>query len=626
MKSIFIFLFSLCVANFFFAENVKQDIDLGTIVTYINSDSQELYFSQEQIQDSNAKNLADFLSSKNCLVMNTGGLGSSANISIRGYAGACIKVYVDGVLANDPNTGEFDWNSIPLESIVSIKIQDSLSLGQEQFSGSAISISTKSYSSRKLSVSFENLAYDTSPFDTQFYNCIYQDLLGKTAFKLSLSGTKAKNQYLKVDSSILSDQKFVSYGGSFSWNRYINSHSIGSSHAFTLNNVEVPASLTPFGRQKTTFFTNTFQTNLDFPFGYTQLKFTYDLDNLDFKVPSDNSENSKNIFHSLTLQLNQTHYSIPLKFGEFDPAFSVKTSFIYGDFQLSTDSNFSPKRFLIYPSFLAKYSFKKLKIESVLGYLFLQDSISKTKSIFHQINAAISFEFANIVGFSASTQNALPTFNQLFWNYSKLENKNSNEKISYHGNPNLKPESGYSLRLKFIPLGLSVGMSYYQNKIRWINGYYSEQNFISMFPENSSAAYYFDGTLSMNKVFSLPNSFSVGYDFLFSATKSFLLDREVYGNQIMWVPFFVLNSKINFGYKNVYFDIKYDFTSRRYTSNYNTSYYSPIHLLSFSFSIKAKENLTFLLSGENLLDQRYFYHDNYSAPSRSYSIKIKYTF
>ncbi len=216
MKSIFIFLFSLCVANFFFAENVKQDIDLGTIVTYINSDSQELYFSQEQIQDSNAKNLADFLSSKNCLVMNTGGLGSSANISIRGYAGACIKVYVDGVLANDPNTGEFDWNSIPLESIVSIKIQDSLALGQEQFSGSAISISTKSYSSRKLSISVENLAYDTSPFDTQFYNCIYQDLLGKTAFKLSLSGTKAKNQYLKVDSSILSDQKFVSYGGSFS--------------------------------------------------------------------------------------------------------------------------------------------------------------------------------------------------------------------------------------------------------------------------------------------------------------------------------------------------------------------------------------------------------------------------
>ena len=169
-------------------------------------------------------------------------------------------------------------------------------------------------------------------------------------------------------------------------------------------------------------------------------------------------------------------------------------------------------------------------------------------------------------------------------------------------------------------------MSYYQNKIRWINGYYSEQNFISMFPENSSAAYYFDGTLSMNKVFSLPNSFSIGYDFLFSATKSFLLDREVYGNQIMWVPFFVLNSKINFGYKNVYFDIKYDFTSKRYTSNYNTSYYSPIHLLSFSFSIKVKENLTFLLSGENLLDQRYFYHDNYSAPSRSYSIKIKYTF
>ena len=46
----------------------------------------------------------------------------------------------------------------------------------------------------------------------------------------------------------------------------------------------------------------------------------------------------------------------------------------------------------------------------------------------------------------------------------------------------------------------------------------------------------------------------------------------------------------------------------------------------FADRVKVKENLTFLLSGENLLDQRYFYHDNYSAPSRSYSIKIKYTF
>jgi len=629
MKSYNICLFYLLVFQFLIAKEKDQIIDLGTIFTFINDKKTDSYFSSEDIEKSTASTLTDFLAENNCLSMKTGGIGTSSNISIRGYAGACIKVYVDGILANDPSTGEFDWNSIPLESIVSIEINNEPSISQEQFSGATISITTKSFSAQKISFSFQNLSYESNLFDSQFLNINYQNVIGKTAFKFSFSSIQSDNQYFDINSKKTENQEYKSNSIFFNWSRYIKSHSIGGTHSFSMNKLNVPENFSAFGIQESIFSTHTLFTDLFFPIGSTQIKLTYDLDKQSFFVPSNSTDNSNNIFHSFALQLTQNFSVFNFSCGYFEPLFFVKSNFIQSIFNFSEDSNFQPNRFSLYSSFSPKLKIFNFEIEPILGYLFVCDSINKfsqTKSVFHQFNASVLLDFWNFISISANTQNALPTFNQLFWNYSKIQENSSTTRISEHGNPNLKPESGYSIRLKILPINLSFGFSYYENKIRWINGKYQNNSYISMFPENTSSAYYFDTTFSSGKDFSLTKHIYIGYDLKLTLTKTFLLDEQFYGNQIMWVPFSLINSSIKFGYKKITAYLNYDFTSKRYTSNLNTTYYTPIHLLSFSTVIKCTENISLFLSAKNILDQRYFYHDNYSAPSRNYSVKIKAIF
>ena len=94
----------------------------------------------------------------------------------------------------------------------------------------------------------------------------------------------------------------------------------------------------------------------------------------------------------------------------------------------------------------------------------------------------------------------------------------------------------------------------------------------------------------------------------------------------MWVPLVLANLGLEAGYKQIGLQVNYDFTSKRYISNYNTTYYSPIHLLSCGVTWQYSDNLLFTVEGSNLLNHKYLYHDNYSGPSRSYSVKIKATF
>ena len=100
-------------------------------------------FTSSQIQQKQPENVQDFLSSEGILVMTTGGTGAQSNVSYKGYAGFCIKVYIDGILSNNSTTGEFDWNSIDVSSIETIEIEDVPSLSETEFAGCIIRITTR---------------------------------------------------------------------------------------------------------------------------------------------------------------------------------------------------------------------------------------------------------------------------------------------------------------------------------------------------------------------------------------------------------------------------------------------------------------------------------------------------
>lgn len=631
-------------------------IDLGTITTVLDAAALERSFSHQDITASNAATLTDFLADNNCLVMHTGGTGSAANISIGGYAGACIKVYVDGVLSNDPNTGEFDWNAVPLEAIASITIQDTPLLGQEEFAGTIISISTKSFSDRKISFSVQSLSYESNPVDTTFLGFQLQDVIAGTAVKVSLGGVTAANRYRLQKEQIQQDNGYQAANGMVGWNRFVGNHTIGGSHLASYNRLQVPAGLSPAGVQTSLATTHTVFTELTLPAGATRIQLTYDLDSLGYREESNSgtaTATTDNQFHHLSLQASHLTWPLELGGGSLEPEFSLKGGAILSRFSGGTESSQNPRRFSLYPSVSVQWKLGPARLQPMAGYLLAWDTKSRSEGshqlvLHHNMNASLAVSLWEVLSLSATTQNALPTFNQLYWNLAGLElaqkeTGSGSGKITEHGNPRLKAESGYSLRLRFannfqneagqpaafsqiLPFSLSAGFSYYQNKIRWVSGQYESLNYSTLHTENAGAAYYFEAGLASANRFSLGGDWSLGYTVQLALTRSFLLDEAYYGNQIMWVPLLLANSAVTAGYKNWQLEVGYDFTSKRYTSNYNTTYYAPIHLLSCRLAWQYSQNLAFIMEGNNLLDQHYLYHDGYWAPSRSYSLKIKASF
>lgn len=633
-------IFILCVFFMPYLVFTDEAINLGKITTIISNNSSSNHFSSQEIQASAATSIAEFLAEHNCLSLNTGGIGSQTNISIRGYAGFCIKVYIDGILANDPNTGEFDWNSISLDSIETITIHDTPLVGQEQFSGSTISITTKAYSEQKILFSWESLSYESNPFDAQFITFTLKDVVGQIPFKLSFSSTQADNRYFDFNNTVTENNNYESYNGFLNWNKYFSSHSIGGSHQVSFGNLQVPSSqnynvLKNFTTNQSLFGT------LFFPAGITKFYLNYSYDSLIYREPTASLNSTDNLFHVAGIQIDHSFMPFVCKKMEFEPVLSLKTTYTNADFLLEGYQEYSPDRFSVYPSISLLMKKGYWKIESLLGFLFMKDAILNSEKCYFNTNAAFVLQYKKWFSFSATTQNAQPTFNQLYWNYSFLgQLPVGNISVSEHGNPNLKAEKGYSLRIRlkndfvkndnsrndnlaFIPLEFSLGCSYYENKIRWISDYYEGNETITLFPSNMSSAYYFDGTVSTNKQFAFGQHAYFGYDIQCSFTRTFLLDEKYYGNQIMWVPFLTVCSKLQIGYKKTELKVGYDYTSKRYVSNYNSTYYNPIHFVSCQFTYKHSNKLSFIVIGKNLLDWRYVYHDTYAAPSRSFSIKVK---
>ncbi|MEE0133882.1 MAG: TonB-dependent receptor plug domain-containing protein [Treponema sp.] len=641
-----------------------QNIDLGSVTTILDGANLEQYFSQEDIAASNASSLVEFLGKNNCLVLSTGGTGSQTNISIGGYAGACIKVYVDGVLVNNPNTGEFDWNSLALDAISSITIHNTPILGQEEFAGTTISISTKSFSARRISTSFSTSSYETNAFDTNQLGFQLQDVVAGTALKLSLGSTTAANRYRLINGQTQEGNGYQSASGLVGWNRFVGSHTIGGSHNISYNRLQVPASLSAAGLQTSLSTGHTIFGDLFSSFGQILVQLHYKLDSLTYQEANKTSPDTENSFHNLTLQLDYTAPVFPWQeekpwilnqLANSQPSFSLKGGAILSSFSSAQTSVVNPSRYSFYPSLTAIFGKGQLvQIQPMAGYFMAWDTTAgegKQELVFHHnFNGALAINVAYFT-LSFSTQNVLPTFNQLYWNYAGLltaqENQgtnSSNGQLIDHGNPHLKPESGYSIRLKFasailnqdaenqprlfklVPVTASLGFSYYQDKIRWVSGSYQDLSYSTLHTENAGAAYYFDATLHSQNSYKVGSHWQLGYKLNLAVTRTFLLDKAYYGKQIMWVPLVLANLGLEAGYKQIGLQVNYDFTSKRYTSNYNTTYYSPIHLLSCGVSWKYSENLAFTVEGSNLLNQKYLYHDNYSGPSRSYSVKIKTTF
>ena len=201
MKKLFSF---LAVGSSFALSVFSQTIDLGKIVTIVDSPEKvEKTFTSEEIKNSAVSSLPELLRQKGLLVMSSGGSGTASNFSYKGYSGFCCKVYVDGVLATQPSSGEFDWNSIDINSIESITISEIPDTSTDQFAGCVVYITTRLVSARGFDFKTLVTSYGTSFADTITAFAEYRDVIGNTGFKINAQANKADNEYLDSKGKIL---------------------------------------------------------------------------------------------------------------------------------------------------------------------------------------------------------------------------------------------------------------------------------------------------------------------------------------------------------------------------------------------------------------------------------------
>lgn len=607
-------------------------------------------FDYNTIEKSNSASLSDFLRQKGFLVMSSGGMGSKQELSFKGFTSFCIKVYVDGIYANNPATGEFDWNSIDLDSIESIEVSEKPRLGATEFAGCSIYITTKQGAAingkdGREEVGESNLSSESngdntgnaggtiathtafSSYETKFFDSVFQSVRYSNCADTNSDGTN--NFKYDIFSSIGFYDNFYKKGNygavnsfnpsqnanvNFNWSDVINKNiSMTGSNIFSFNQLKVLNS----GQNLTTglerdYMTKNdisinlkydmfeFITNLSYFYGQVDYLEKYDITNYkNSDIDQTNSqmvyfsENMTNQWIDAFVSYRETH-SFSANKDRHEICFGLGKKYDFEKYDIdwfSIEPNFS----------LLFYSTASTTLETKNS----TDLDSQNMTWYFEYLPSLMLYLDDFF-ISAYRLLTLPTFNQLYW-----------PETSYaRGNKSLKPESGWAASLGYksdFPIFATFTYSYYENKIRWTSIKDDEGKVILM-PANTANADFYAFTLGYEQEVWKKNvsvkdtqkalSLQEGTNERSLQTKNASLILSVDGTvtearlrenlkQIMWVPEYQAHGGISFKYGGLELSTDYSFTSKRYKTNDNSSSYPAIHLLNASVSydfIEGKAN------------------------------------
>ena len=551
-----------------------------------NEEAHKRVFDSQKINESKSLSVQEFLESKGFLVMTSGGAGSASQLSYKGYTSFCIKVYVDGILANNSSTGEFDWNSIDINTIEKIEIEDTPALSDTEFAGCIVRITTKNFQD-KLIIDTGVSSYQKNLFDTWYAKAFYAKSFEKFKFNLGTSLLSAENEFEKPSNLGTNLDNFSRQGNAhFGWNvRLSDNTSLSGKNSFNYNNLKtynsgsslnngIETDISTFNNVKFSYQSLTVKSDTDFLFNFANVEYinsrlTSNIDNTGF-FKTGISENIK--------WLCDFTAAINFEWLSYNPSSNRITA------NLGAGKKFQIGKFSIEPQLATLIWFNQNFGIRLLPRL------------------TMSFEGLSLSFFRECT---LPTFNQLYW-----------PKTSYaSGNPTLNSEDGWSAFLGFkrddFPLWAQYKFSYYGNKICW-----TSQNG-KLIPANSADGIYNVVTLGIEQNF-FDSILKVSLDATYTSARLCSTFK-----QIMWVPEWQAHAGICINVWRIIFNADYSFTGRRWASNENVFFYPEFHLLDITLTARCTDSVQAYLKVNNLLDQKIAWHDSYYIPSRKFTIGIK---
>lgn len=615
----------------------SQNITLPEITTYIPATiEQKTTITAEQIQSAHYEDLSDILESTAIQNLAYGPYGLEAKPSIRGFTDETVRVVIDGICVNNAQYGTFDFSSINLSAVEKIEIvRGGFTEGVEDEGsvGGVIYITTRKMQNKPVldtEASLKTYFNSSHPLDSVFQ-------------KISFSGQPGTNTYINTAASInYAENKFIYKYKSENYTRenagvIDGQTNVSLSHYYGNGNCLTLGSLFYAGHKHTPGVINSLGVGFqrDYNHNLTLSLWNPELGGGLFNLKNSLAWLTNNRFYQEDPNGNMTfageesqHFINTVKYtgtADFSSLAGgrVKQSLgLSGDFTHLDSTNDGLHNQL---SGVVKET-TKITITNLAGGNLSASLPLAAKICANDTNlnwafvpkAGLALEFTNITWtLDAYRMVQFPNMDDLFW-----------EGGGFHGNPNLKPESGWGADLGFklnnlavgkslINAGLTLFLSYYKDKIQWSTG--TTENLSSAFYlglDFSAGASFFNGLMTLD----------LSGEYLYNR----LLDKSnqyTYGKRIMWTPDFTCSLTLGWNLEFAKIRLSAQYTGYRYTSNMNLYWLDPYLLINLSLEApQISGKFTPFVKIDNLLNWQYQAVEGYPMPGASLTIGARYNF
>lgn len=598
-------------------ENGFTQMKLPTVTTYIRKSLEnKITYNRQQIEQQHFQDLPQLLCENGIQLISYGDYGLEQKPSIRGFTDETVRVVIDGVCANNQQTGTFDFSSINLNNVETLEIiKGGYTEGtqDEGAVGGVIYITTKKGFDKEFQTDTKVKTFFNAqtPVDLISQNISFALPFDKEFFlNGAVNATKAENNYQKNDAAVkdlnvfLKTVKYFGDGNSitFSTMDYAGEKNLPGVEFSTDNenqkdlNFNVSASL--------------FTPNL---FSFFNLKNTvvWQNNNRNYVL---NTEESVHRLNNFVYTMNvdffewkkvQQKAGVTFEFTHLDST-NDGTQIQFSGVIKETTRFFVNDFFSLSVPFGAKFSNQNFSFLPKLAVCFDFSQLSSQKNFFP---VAVTLNVYKIVQF--------PTMDDLYW-----------QGENFHGNADLKPENGWGSDITFdyqknftkgelLKTGLTCFTNYYENKIQWACTENEWQ------PQNVASAFYFGMDFSLGlHLFQNHLKINVCGEYLYTR----LLDKSnkyTYGKKIMWTPDFTATACVRVDYERWNCNVTANYVGKRYISNLNVGFLQPYVLVSAGAEVIPVKNLVFYIRGDNLLNAKYESIENYVTPGISLTLGVK---
>lgn len=218
----------------------------------------------------------------------------------------------------------------------------------------------------------------------------------------------------------------------------------------------------------------------------------------------------------------------------------------------------------------------------------------------------------------------LPTLNDLYWNKG--------------GNPNLKPEEGYSyeggfeLKLQSSQFTVESEMTYFNkniyNWISWVPGPGGNPTPINLSQVYSRGSETSSSITYLNKDLKCKLGFNSAY-VLSNSVKSTLLNDEAINKQLIYTPRYNYGANITLTYNKFILAYYQNYIGYRFTSSDNSSWLKPYNVANLKVAYQFTINHLGILSSfslNNLFNTSYMVVAQRPMPLRNYEISLTLTY